>query len=111
MITTLAGGPSTIDSSAAPARIKRPQHRVDPGQGPVAGQGLHQQRVDDILTPDRLPHQAAEQRHFGVGDTAVLEPVLALQVAEPMANELIDHRFRVITSLLGLKQCLHGSDP
>ena len=89
----------------------RAQHRVEAVQRPVLGQRVGDHGVDLVLLLRGRADDAGEQRRVGVGDAAVLEPVAAGPLAEPVAHELVDHRLGRELRLLGLEQRLHCGDP
>jgi hypothetical protein len=63
------------------------------------------------LLTDSRTHDLGEQRHFGIRDSAIFVAMLGRGFAKPVADELVDNRFRIFLRLFALEQRLHRSDP
>ena len=109
LITTLAGAPPAIASSAVP-RASAP---AAPGRSVPAANlpaELPTACVDRVLL--RAPRRARCGRTAAPRRRARGLPRSrrCRQFAQPMAHELVDHRLRVVLCLLALEQRLHRGD-
>ena len=60
-----------------------------------------------MLLACRTAYDAGEQGNFGIRHTAIFKAIVARQFAKSVANELVDHSFRIVTSLFALKERLN----